>query len=61
MNSSVITTQKDNKSVSFDDQHKFQADVGYVAAGQKAIEFAMVVDEDCYELGIERAPTGLME
>ena len=38
---------------------KFQIDVGYVAARQKAIELAMVVDEDCYELGIERSPTGV--
>jgi hypothetical protein len=54
MNSGVITTVKAKGTVSFDDQHKFQVDVGYVAARQKAIELAMVVDEDCYELGIER-------
>ena len=42
-----------------DDQHKFQAEVGYVAARQKAIALAMVIDEDCYELGIERSPTGV--
>ena len=46
-------------SVSFDDQHKFQTEVGYMAARQKATELAMVVDEDCYELGIERSPTGI--
>ena len=37
----------------------FQTEVGYAAARQKAIELAMVVDEDCYELGIERSPTGV--
>ncbi len=57
--SSVITTKKDKIPVNFDDQHKFQTEVGYVAARQKAIELAMVVDEDCYELGIERSPTGV--
>ncbi len=59
MNSGTITTKKDRKTVNVDDQHKFQVDVGYVAARQKAIELAMVVDEDCYELGIERSPTGV--
>ena len=59
INSGTITTRKDRNTVSFDDQHKFQADVGYVAARQKAIELSMVVDEDCYELGIERSPTGV--
>jgi hypothetical protein len=59
MNSSVIATQHDKISVIFDDQHKFQTEVGYAAARQKAIELAMVVDEDCYELGIERSPTGV--
>ena len=59
MNSGIITTAKVNKAVNFDDQHKFQVDVGYVAARQKAIELAMVVDEDCYELGIERSLTGV--
>ena len=48
-----------NKPVNCDDQHKFQTEVGYAAARQKAIELAMVVDEDCSELGIERSPTGV--
>ena len=30
-----------------------------MAARQKAIELAMVVDEDCYELGLEGSPTGV--
>ena len=34
-------------------------DIGYVAARQRAIELAMVIDEDCMELGIERSPTGV--
>ena len=57
--SRVIATKKDKIPVNFDDQHKFQKEVGYVAARQKAIELAMVVDEDCYEFGIERSPTGV--
>jgi hypothetical protein len=32
MNSGVVTTSKDNKPVTFSDQHKFQAEIGYVAA-----------------------------
>ena len=59
MNSGAITTTKAKGVVSFDDQHKFQVDVGYVAARQKAIDLAMVVDEDCFEWGIERLPTGV--
>ena len=47
-NSGAITTKKDNIPVNFDEQHKFQIEVGYAAARQKAIELAMVVDEDCY-------------
>ena len=59
MNSSVITSTKDKRPAIFNDQHRFQAEVGYAAARQKAIELAMVVDKDCYELGIERSPTGV--
>ena len=59
MNGRVITTMKDKRPVTFNDQHRFQAEAGYVAARQKAIELAMAVDEDCYELGIERSPTGV--
>ena len=63
MNSRVITTTKAKGVVNFDDQRTFQVDVGYVAARQKAIELAMVVDEDCYELGTETIANGcgLME
>ena len=49
---SVITASRAKRVVRFDDQHKFQVDVGFVAARQKAIDLAMVVDEDCMELGI---------
>ena len=59
LNSSAINTTKDKRPVTFNGQHKFQPEVGYVAARQKAIELAMVVDEDCYGLGIERSPTGV--
>ena len=59
MNSGAITATKAKGAVNFDDQLNFQVDVGYVAARQKAIQLAMVVDEDCYELGIERSPTGV--
>jgi len=59
MHSRVTTTTKDKIPVTFNDQHRFQAEVGYVAARQKAIELAKVVDEDCYELGIERSPMGV--
>ena len=51
MNSGVVTTSKDKKPVTFNDQHKFQAEIGYVVARQKAIELATVVDEDCYGFG----------
>ena len=37
MNSVVFTTSEAERVVHFDDQHKFQADVGAVAARQKAI------------------------
>ena len=32
MNSSVITTKRDKRPVNFDTQHKFETEVGYVAA-----------------------------
>ena len=53
------TTPKDKKPVIFNDPHTFQAEIGYVVARQKAIELATVVDEDCYDLGIDRSPTGV--
>ena len=40
-----------------DYHHIFQVVVGCVAARQKAIDLAMVIDEDCMELGIERLPS----
>ena len=59
MRSGVITASKAKRIVRFDDQHKLQIYVGYVAACQKAIYIyvAMVIDEDCMEFGIERLPT----
>jgi hypothetical protein len=59
MNNGVYTAPKDKKPVILTDQHKFQAEIGYVAARQKAIELATVVDEDCYDLGIDGSPTGV--
>ncbi|MFM7852185.1 MAG: hypothetical protein ACKO96_09775, partial [Flammeovirgaceae bacterium] len=46
-------------AVRFDDQYRFQVDVGYVAARQRAIDLAMVIDEDSIELDIERSPIGV--
>ena len=46
-------------AVRFDDQYRYEVDIGYVAARQRAIELAMVIDEDCMELGIDRSPTGV--
>ena len=43
----------------FDDQYRFEVDIGYVAARQRAIELAIVIDEVCVELGIERSTTGV--
>ena len=59
MNSGGSTATKAKGVAHIGDQHKFQVDVGYVAARQKAIDLAMVIDEDCIELGIERLPTGV--
>jgi len=59
MNSGAITATKAKVASRFDDKHKFHVDVGYVAARQKSIDLAMVIDEDCVELGIERLPTGV--
>ena len=43
----------------FDEQYRYQPDVGYVAARQRALELAMAVDEDCVELGTDLSPTGV--
>ena len=59
MRSSVITAPRAKRAVRFDDQQKFQVDVGYVAARQKAIHLAIVINEDCMEFGIERLSTGV--
>ena len=45
--------------VHFEDQYRFQMGIGYVAARQRTIELAVVVDKDCMELGAERSPTGV--
>ena len=52
MNSGVSTTPEAKRAVHFDEQHKIQVVVGYVAARQQAIDLALVADEDCMELGI---------
>ena len=59
MSSGGISATKAKGAVHFYEQHKFQANVGNVAARQKAIELAMVIDEDSRELGIDRSPTGV--
>ena len=43
----------------FGDQCRWQVDVCYVAARQRAIELAVVIEEDCMELGIDRSPMGV--
>ena len=50
---------KKKGTLRFDEQYRYQTDVGYVAVRQRALELAMVVDEDCLELGIDRSPTGV--
>ena len=45
--------------VHVDDQCRFKVGIVYVAARQRAIEPAMVIDEDCMELGVEGSPTGV--
>ena len=44
---------KPRGTLRFDEQYRYQTDVGYVAARQRALELAMAVDEDCMELGID--------
>ena len=51
------TIKSARDAVRFDCQYRFQVDIGVV--GQRAIELAMVIDEDCMELGIDRSPTGV--
>ena len=47
-------------AVRVDDQYRFQVvDIGCVAARQRTIELAIVIDEDCVELGTERSPTSV--
>ena len=40
-------------TIRFDEQYRYQVEVGYVTARQKTLELAMAVDEDCMDLGIE--------
>ena len=42
-----------------DEQYRYQVDVGYVTARQKALELTLAVNEDCMELGIDRLPKGV--
>ena len=41
-------------TIRFDEQYRYQGDVGYVTARQKALELTLAVNEDCMELGIDR-------
>ena len=43
-------------TMDFDEQYRYQVDVGYVTARQKALELAMAVDEDCMDFGIDSSP-----
>ena len=52
-------TVKKKATLRFDEQYRYQTDVGYVAARQRALELATAVDDDCAELGIDRCPTGV--
>ena len=50
-------------TIHFDEQYRYQVDVGYVTARQKALELAMAVDEDSMELEIVHRrvlPRGVM-
>ena len=38
------------------EQDRYQVDVGYLTARQRALELAMAVDEDCMELGMDSSP-----
>ena len=51
--------KKARDAVRFDDQSRFRVDIGYVAARQRSIELAVVIDEDCLELGIDRSSAGV--
>ena len=44
---------KSTCTIRFDEQFRYQVDVGYVIARHKALELAMAVDDDCMELGID--------
>ena len=46
-------------TIRFDEQYRYQGDVGYVTARQKALELTLAVNEDCMELGIDRLPKGV--
>ena len=38
------------------DRRRYEADIGRVAARQRAIELAIAIDEDLRELGLPRYP-----
>ena len=45
-------TVNQSGTLRFDEQYRYQNDVGYVVARQRGLELALAVDEDCMELGI---------
>ena len=55
----VKRSSQSKGAIRFDEQYRYQVDVGYLTARQRALELAMAVDEDCMELGIDRLPKGV--
>ena len=56
MRKNVKKSAMSKGTIRFDGQYRYQVDVGYRTARQKALELAMAVDEDCVEVGIDRSP-----
>ena len=50
--------KKDRKPVCSDNEHCYEICIGRVAATQRAIELALVVDEDLHGMGVARYPKG---
>ena len=46
--------KKDRRPVTLDSRRRYEADIGCVAARQRAIEIAIVIDDDLHELGLPR-------
>ena len=59
MRKTMKKTLKSKGTIRFDEQYRYQVDVGYVTARQRALELAMAVEEECMELGIDSLPTGV--